>query len=321
MEKDAPLSSTVSASRPVSVVFSSAVQEGSILCLSVSYSVGGRSYAILMRGLYSFFMVRCREHSIIDSIAEFLRAAALCLLSGGDAGDNSRRPLFFLGSCPFSTVNLILGVLQRFDRASTNGHQPFTNSPPVFSNRSTFLFGGLGPSFSKWRFYQAFVRGKIANFQVCFMFQVCLWGFLRSLAVPRFSDTHLDLCIEQFDRVHAHVCLLRNAIIAFDQLRSSTAAQLLMQPQHEDHRTVSASCCISAVVFLPGQFYFSLRHQWLQWWNPRQSRSTVEQTEVRTPLRRVFLRVNSLFFVSEGEKSPEWNASKEGEGGNVPFAW
>ena len=62
-----------SASRPASVVFSSAVQEGSILCLSVSYSVGGSSYAILMRELYSFFMVWCRVHSMILSPNFFAR--------------------------------------------------------------------------------------------------------------------------------------------------------------------------------------------------------------------------------------------------------
>ncbi len=38
--------------------------------------------------------------------------------------------------------------------------------------------------------------------------------------------------------------------------------------------------------------------------DPRQSRSTAEETEVRVPLGGEFFRGNSLFFVSEGEKSP-----------------
>ncbi len=72
------------------------------------------------------------------------------------------------------------------------------------------------------------------------MISVLFVGFLQSLAVPLYSDAHLDLCVKRFDGIRAHFCPLRNAI-AFDQLRFSTAAQSLMQTQHEDHRTVSAS--------------------------------------------------------------------------------
>ncbi len=64
-------------------------------------------------------------------------------------------------------------------------------------------------------------------------------------------------------------------------------------------------CCISAVVFPPGQFYFSLRHQWFQVVDPRRSHSRAEETEVRIPHgEQYFSEENLLLFVSEGEKSP-----------------
>ncbi len=41
-----------------------------------------------------------------------------------------------------------------------------------------------------------------------------------------------------------------------------------------------------------------------------------------SPSGRVFFRGNSLFFVSEGEKSPNgMPLRREREGGNAPFAW